>query len=238
MYTLENFVRFLKNYITKKDNILDIGCGKGEIVKKLYDEGYIVTGIDVKFYESPYYLEDMIKSNTIRKIPTKTPRGRDQTTGNLKWPIRDKSIDFSFSRTVVEHVSNLENFIKELSRVTKSNSISIHYFPSKYSLIECHVGVPFGGCFINLSYFKICHKLGLMNKRPEDAFDYMNKYTFYRPYSEIENLFIANGFVVKDITRQFLSNHDNWKGRFISKSKILTKLFTIFRSKVYYCKKL
>ncbi len=93
MYKLENFVRFLKNYIIKKDNILDIGCGKGEIVKKLYDEGYIVTGIDFEFYESPYYLEGPIKSNIIRKIGTEI---RNQITGNLKWPINGISIYKSF----------------------------------------------------------------------------------------------------------------------------------------------
>jgi 2-polyprenyl-6-hydroxyphenyl methylase/3-demethylubiquinone-9 3-methyltransferase len=55
----------------------------------------------------------------------------DASTGQM--PFADQSIDLIASRSVVEHLPNVENFIGECARLLKPGGCAIHTFPSKYS---------------------------------------------------------------------------------------------------------
>lgn len=43
----DGWYKFLKNYMGKKGEVLDMGCGTGEFIRRLLGEGYYVTGIDL-----------------------------------------------------------------------------------------------------------------------------------------------------------------------------------------------
>lgn len=91
-------------------NILDFGCGKGEIIgaiKKLNPEAEI-TGLDV----SKAALDFAAKKYPDIRL--------DQIEDGGKFPVDDNSVDFVFSSEVLEHVYDTENAFRELSRVLKS----------------------------------------------------------------------------------------------------------------------
>lgn len=49
----KDWYKFLRNYIQKKGEILDLGCGTGEFIHRFVKDGFYVTGIDLS--------EDMIR---------------------------------------------------------------------------------------------------------------------------------------------------------------------------------
>ncbi len=49
----KDWYRFLRNYIKKEGEVLDLGCGTGEFIYRFVNDGFYVTGIDLS--------EDMIR---------------------------------------------------------------------------------------------------------------------------------------------------------------------------------
>ena len=239
MITKDNFFKFLQNYVKKQDKVLDIGCGDAKLVSMFHSKKIDVCGIDVEF-KSSAELELMVSAQCVKKIPVKNREEQDR--GNIVWPIEDDIIDFAYSRAVIEHVPDLEKFVQELYRVKKNNGVSIHYFPSSTQIVECHTGIPFGAVFQNLLWYRLMVSLKLCNKkyqRPNGAvlaYSYMQKYTFYRSTSDIRKIFEKQGFVVLDITDEFLRNTDTKLGILISNFRFLTFLFRVFRSKTLLIK--
>src|SRR5690606_28149909 len=109
-------------------------------------------------------------------------------------------IDITCSKAVLEHVHELRDFARENYRVLSCGGLAIHYFPSKYSLIENHVGIPFGAVFVDKLYYKICCKLGLCFRKFKhstgylDAIEFVTNHTKYRSATEIVKIFQDAGF--------------------------------------------
>ncbi|MFA5856740.1 MAG: class I SAM-dependent methyltransferase [Candidatus Pacearchaeota archaeon] len=117
------YERFFKEHI-KKNNIsnprvLDIGSGKGNHLVSFSRLGMKPTGLDKK-EECLAILKDMgfngidIKECDIEKD---------------KFPFKDNTFDFIFSKSVLEHVTNTDNFVKEALRVLKPNGIAVFLTP-------------------------------------------------------------------------------------------------------------
>ena len=82
----------------------------------------------------------------------------------------------------MEHVKNIREFAKENSRVLLKGGYSIHYFPCRFALFEAHTGIPFGGIFINKSYYKLMTFLRICRKDFRNykyAYSYMKFSTNY-----------------------------------------------------------
>ena len=117
--------------ITPESKMLDFGCGAGDLVHLLRENGYNTVGCDVQFKDGKYrkYLEE---KGIIKKIQM----------DNYRLPYDDNTFDYVISETVFEHVQNTDETIKELSRIMKTGSVSLHCFPAKWCPFESHVYVP------------------------------------------------------------------------------------------------
>ena len=98
------FITQIKNYITAKDKILDLGCGPCNITELLLEQGIDVTPLDV------------INRSFVKKINPIIYDG-----ANI--PFKNKYFDKVLLLSVLHHTSHPENIIRESMRV--SNNIII-----------------------------------------------------------------------------------------------------------------
>lgn len=100
-YTTYNYIKSLN-----PESVLEIGCARGYVLKKLEDSGVKVTGLEI----SKHCFLTRVCDGIITWDITQTP-----------WPIPDKSVDLAYSVAVMEHIP--EQFIpaiaKELERVSR-----------------------------------------------------------------------------------------------------------------------
>jgi SAM-dependent methyltransferase len=149
------------NYpLTDNTSILDFGCGDGSFVRDLVISGYDAYGVDIysRLNESarPY----AHRFSTI-EIPQSTGDWYNLPSwDDYRLPYPDNSFDVVISRSVLEHIFNLEVALKEIARVLKKDGISMHTFPYKYCLVECHTMVPLGSLFPCYPYFYLWAALG------------------------------------------------------------------------------
>jgi len=226
---------FIQNNVVKSAKILDVGCGNGDLVMFMRENGYNAFGVDIEFRGGEHAAK-LLTSGVLKKIEigsnTRASLGGGDT---YIWPEFDDLFDVLVSRAVIEHVQNLEEFVQSSKNVLKAGGICIHYFPSKYSIIEPHTGVPFGGFLTNRTYTKLMCFLGLCfknyRKNANIAHDYMMKYTAYRKQVDIDRLFQKAGFRrIKSIGP--LQSHPKKVFRLLGLFPLMNYLFSIFRSRV------
>ena len=102
--------RIVKEYNLKKGSkVLDIGCGKGFLVKDLIDLGIDAYGLDI----SEYAVNNCENSVT----------GRIHLGNAKKLPFKQSSFDFVISINCIHNLSrkNCIVALKEISRVSKNN---------------------------------------------------------------------------------------------------------------------
>ena len=156
------------NFPLKSLNILDIGCGGGLLAEPMARMGANVTGIDASqnnINVAKIHAKSMdIKINYLRTSPEKL---------NIK-----KKFDVILNMEVVEHVSNLDLFIKSCSKVLKKNSIMIvatinrtlksylqAVIGAEYILRWLPIGTHDWNCFLKPEELnKLSSKYNLINK--------------------------------------------------------------------------
>ena len=228
-------INFNKNGINNEAKILDVGCGNGDLVNFMRQLGYDAFGIDVEFKEGKH-AATLINQGFIKKILIGDKSRTTLRSGDeYVWPDFNLFFDVIFSRAVIEHVQNLEEFVSSSKSILKDGGLCIHYFPSKYSLIEPHIGVPFGGVFTGKKWVKLMCLLGLCfreyRRHGDKAYCYMVNSTAYRTQAEIDILFKQAGFQrIKGIGP--LQCHPNWIFKFLGRISFVRFLFSIFRSRV------
>lgn len=114
---LANYVhkRFMAPYQPEgSHSILDIGCCRGDSLKRLKkcDDSLDLYGVDVRD-------EDTYEGITFKQCDLEKE----------KIPFEDNSFDFVYSKSVLEHVFNTENFINESFRVLKPGGVFIGFTP-------------------------------------------------------------------------------------------------------------
>ena len=97
-----------------KRKILDIGCCRGESLRRLkeHDKDLDLYGVDLR--DEKTYNDIVFKTCNLESHPI---------------PFKDNTFDFVYSKSVLEHVFNTENFIKEAYRVLKPGGIFIGLTP-------------------------------------------------------------------------------------------------------------
>ena len=164
--------------------ILDLGCGNGNLVKAYRDNGFQAYGCDFQFKEGPF-VDDMLHQSIIRTI----------SSNAYKLPFDDNSIDFLVSDQVFEHVKDYPSTLSEIYRVLKPGGASLHFFPSRYVLIEPHVHIPFASVFQNYYWLKLWAFLGIRTQEQKGLsaketadknYQYLRNQTIYLTKSQIK----------------------------------------------------
>lgn len=193
-----NDAKFLKNILgelkitdidTKK--ILIIGLGTGSVLKHLVEMGCKdIYGIEPN--------EDALKICHLKGSILQIDISKLTNHFAENMPFNDSSFDFIFSRSVFEHVQDLEKSFSETIRVLKSGGISYTNCPNYNYPLEDHFKIPaftfFGRTvtkifsilfrgkaeFIDSLQFTTPYKIDRILKKSKNIF----YYRIYRSYSE------------------------------------------------------
>lgn len=98
----------------KEHNLLDLGCGRGDFAKNFKNLGLNVFGLDREKNNS-----EMLRDIKVEKINIE----KDE------FPFNSDKFDFVFSKSVIEHLWDPDNFNKEIFRVLKPGGILILMTP-------------------------------------------------------------------------------------------------------------
>lgn len=158
-YLIDRYVemhRSLGRNLTKRSEILDFCCGKGEYVQAFREDGFSVHGFEPFGGLAP----DEAHFKTLRwPNPYTAEALHERRNLALDWsrfaaPYRNYSFDFIFSQTVLEHTSDHDSVFRELARITAFDGTNVHTFPGRYQLIEPHIKVPLGGLIKSERYYR------------------------------------------------------------------------------------
>jgi SAM-dependent methyltransferase len=192
MNNYEFCASYAASHLVSGTRLLDYGCGAGLTVRLLRARGVDAVGCDT-FYEGGNY------SSAIRAeefAATIFPMEGD------KIPFPDNSFDFVINNQVLEHVEDLNAVVAEMARVLKPGGTVLSLFPHSGIWREAHCGVPFLHWFPKGSRFRVnyAHLVRILgagyhteNKSrrqwAEDFCVWLDKWTYYRSYAEIEAIF-------------------------------------------------
>jgi SAM-dependent methyltransferase len=168
-----NILRDLGHTLTPGAQVLDFGCGAGEMVGEYRVAGYDAFGCDLR-------------------VEVETDHLLRMAGGRI--PFADDSFDFVFSDQVLEHVQDHNRAFAEIERVMKPGGISLHIFPAKLKPTESHVLVPLGGLMQQRWWLTLWACLGVRNSFQKSKsvrevvnlnYDYLHTRTNYLSRSQI-----------------------------------------------------
>lgn len=110
------FVKYLieRYSITKDQKILDLGCGRGDLLNMFSSQGFDIYGADIAKSNIDVYSKDI--------------QYFDFNTDTYKY--QDNTFDVIYSKSVIEHISNIDHFIKEQIRILKPGGLLILLTPN------------------------------------------------------------------------------------------------------------
>ena len=179
--------------------ILDVGCGRGQLVGALRAQGVRAFGIEIdpRFVASGAVLE----RHHADAHPVLSTVDRE---GKSVFP--DGYFDVVISDQVLEHVAYLSAVTAEIARVLKPGGVTCHHFPARRRLVEPHYEMPLVHWLpknrLRLAAIRLMLALGFArrffaNLPPADRaaiiFTYSVEETFYRRIGSISRAFTAAG---------------------------------------------
>ena len=186
---LSSYVRSLPRWQSLR--VLDYGCGSGEAVLLMREQGIDAVGCDV-FYEGGN--EDFRateSSEFIRRIDDKSDL-----------PFADGEFDVILANMVFEHIDDFPPVLQRLDRVLRKDGHILLHFPTKEVVREGHIGLPFVHWFAKGSKLRSLVALTLrragLGYFKEDLtpaqwtrkqLEWIDLYCFYKPYREVRHLF-------------------------------------------------
>lgn len=137
--------------------ILDVGCGDGLLIDYLGRALPILfPGLAVEMYGfdvsdhgvQPQGYFDATIAHLERSLPgTDWARRLALISERDPWPYADGHFAAAVSNQVLEHVHDHDLFFGQSARVLARSGIAVHVFPSRHTLIEQHLKVPFAHRF-------------------------------------------------------------------------------------------
>ncbi len=105
----------VKRYsISKDQKILDLGCGRGDLLNAFNSLGFDIYGADIAKSNIDVYSKDI--------------QYFDFNTDTYKY--QDNSFDVIYSKSVIEHISNIDHFMREQIRILKPGGLLIILTPN------------------------------------------------------------------------------------------------------------
>ncbi len=104
-------------WILKRINILEVGCGGGILTEEIAKLGYNITGIDPSVSSLRAAIEHSREANL---------NIRYETAAGENLPFHDCSFDVVLCCDVLEHVEDLPAVVSEISRVLKNGGVFIY----------------------------------------------------------------------------------------------------------------
>jgi SAM-dependent methyltransferase len=146
--------------------ILDFGCGIGDSVRGLLEQGYDAFGVDVL----EYWGRDFDKYWHVAERPPAEVARRLKLLDLNKYrlPFENGTFDFCFSDQVFEHVFDYATTMSEIVRVLKPGAISVHHFPGPNNFMEGHVGLPIPWLCFSRSYLTLCPWIAFLRRTETD----------------------------------------------------------------------
>jgi ubiquinone/menaquinone biosynthesis C-methylase UbiE len=147
----------------KNIKILDYGAGGGQLVAYLYLLGYEnITAVDVCDKKHLDRLNSLFKSLGMTGVVLHT-----YNTKTL--PFNDGEFDLIVSQQVVEHVTNIEQYISECYRVLSKHGKALLDFPHRIVPFDTHTRMWF------VHYFPVFVRRYFYNKYRDDGYDYYSE---------------------------------------------------------------
>ena len=112
---------------------LDIGCGYGvnsEVFGQDFDN----------IYCSDFGIMNLVKS---REYMARTENVFHIAADAQRLPFEDERFDLVTAISLIEHVPDQEQMLRETFRVLKKEGVLVMQFPNKYFFMELHSGIPF-----------------------------------------------------------------------------------------------
>jgi SAM-dependent methyltransferase len=202
---------------TPGPRILDVGCGRGDVVFWLLEQGWDAWGIDI---ESRYV-------DIGRDYLQRTGRDPDRIRvfNGATYPLFNSSFDVVISDQVFEHVANLDALASEVSRVSHYGTLGLHIFPARWRPIETHMRTPFvhwlpkgtsrrqaltGLLLMRCSAGYFADRT--IAERAEIFARFSDEETFYRPLREIQETMQRHGMKADAVraSRSKMMYHAPW----------------------------
>ena len=195
--------------------VLDLGCGRGEAVILLRDQGYAAVGIDIE----PDYIES--GRALLRE------RGQDESVLQVGTPpahtgMPTGTFHYVFSDQVLEHVQDLDALVAEIARITAPQGAGFHSFPAHRHPVEDHLRMPFVHYFpknwLRHAWILLCVRLGRepdwphlrhlgWKGRAREYYTYSVQATYYRRPQVIHDRFATHGLEPRFVTLA----KDSWR---------------------------
>lgn len=103
-------LQLIRDYLSRRASILDVGCGAGAYGAPLIADGHKWLGLEV----NPVCLQ-MLQD---RNLPFRRP-----TDGSTNFPCRDEEFDETICIEVLEHIPEPDAFLAELARSTRYRAL-------------------------------------------------------------------------------------------------------------------
>lgn len=120
----KNVIDVVNQYIPRGTQLLEFGCGTGNLAHLICKNGYSVLGVDI----SERFIE-----HAQQKYVEQNGHLRYQVVGFGKLPFSDKSFDCIYTCAVLEHCYEVDKIITDLDRLLKPGGIMILYTPNMIS---------------------------------------------------------------------------------------------------------
>lgn len=107
--------------LNKGDKVLEIGCGRGEVLTGFQKLGLDCYGLDLSDYSVENIKGLHVKKNDISKEPL---------------PFEDETFDLVYHKSLIEHLASPDNLMKETFRVLKPGGRIVVLTPDWVSQIK------------------------------------------------------------------------------------------------------
>jgi SAM-dependent methyltransferase len=157
------FINRLLIMVKPGARILDFGCGAGRMVFRLRELGFDAYGFDIHDYVA-YRSDD---DRQWFRFSQSTSRDKSAFTidaDRYAIPFEDDFFDVVHSTSVIEHVLDIRPMIRECARVLRPDGVSIHFYPSKYQVVEPHLYVPLASFVQYKQWLRLWVALGARNE--------------------------------------------------------------------------